>query len=73
MNLKRDWARNVRKGPKVELDIDGTVFKGHAKQIADAKQLERVKTLLAKKYWAAWLGSWFGMEPEGAFTVTIDG
>jgi deazaflavin-dependent oxidoreductase (nitroreductase family) len=73
LNLKRDWARNVMKNGKVELDIAGEVFKGHAKQIADAKQLERVKALLAKKYWAAWVGSWFGMGPEGAFAVAIDG
>jgi len=30
-------------------------------------------TLLSQKYWAAWLGSWFGMGPEGAFAVTIEG
>jgi hypothetical protein len=71
LKLKRDWPRNVMKNGKVELDIGGEVFKGHAKQITDVKQLERVKTLLAKKYWAAWVGSWFGIGPEGAFVMTI--
>ncbi len=68
--MNRDWVRNVVKNGKVELDIGGEVFKGHAKQI-DAKRLEPVKALLAQKYWAAWIGSWLGLGPEGAFAVTI--
>ena len=72
LKMKRDWPRNVMKNGEVELDIAGEVLKGRAKQIVDAKRLGHVKTLLAKKYWAAWLGSWFGMGPEGAFAVTID-
>jgi deazaflavin-dependent oxidoreductase (nitroreductase family) len=73
LKLKRDWVRNVKRNSVVELDIGGEVFKGHAKQITDAKKLEHVKTLLTRKYWAAWLGSWFGLGPEGAFVVTIEG
>ena len=73
LKMKRDWPRNVMKNGEVELDIAGEVFKGRAKLIDDAKRLEHVKTLLAKKYWAAWLGSWFGMGPEGAFVVTVEG
>ena len=72
LRLRRDWPRNLMKNGRVELDIGGEIFKGRAKQIVDAKRLGHVKALLSKKYWAAWLGSWFGMEPEGAFTVTID-
>lgn len=71
LKMKRDWPRNVMNNGKVELDIGGQVFKGHAKQIANAKQLEHVKSLLAKKYWVAWLGSWFGAGPEGAFAVAF--
>jgi deazaflavin-dependent oxidoreductase (nitroreductase family) len=73
LKMKRDWPRNVMKNGKIELDIAGEVFKGHAKRIADAKRLEHVKRLLAKKYCVAWLGSWVGMGPEGAFAVAIDG
>jgi deazaflavin-dependent oxidoreductase (nitroreductase family) len=72
LKMKRDWPRNVMKNGEVELDIGSQVFKGHAKQIANAKRLEHVKMLLAKKYWAAWLGSWFGMGAEGAFGVTLE-
>ena len=72
LKIRRDWPRNLMKDGTVELDIAGEIFKGHAKVIADAKRLERVKTRLAKKYWAAWVGSWFGLGPEGAFAVTIE-
>ncbi len=71
LRLKRDWPRNVMKNGSVELDIGGKVFKGHAKRIVEAKRLAHVKALLNQKHWAAWLGSWVGMEPEGAFVVTI--
>jgi len=70
--MKRDWVRNVMKNGTVELDI-GAVFKGHAKQMIHTEQLERVRRLLTQKYWAAWVGSWFGLGPEGAFAVTIEG
>ena len=60
------------KNGKVELDIGGEVFKRHAKKV-DAKHVEHVKALLSQKYWAAWLGSWFGLGPEGAFVVTMEG
>jgi deazaflavin-dependent oxidoreductase (nitroreductase family) len=73
LKMKRDWPRNILKNGRVELNVADEVFKGRAQQISDAKRLAHVKTLLAKKYWAAWLGSWFGMGPEGAFAVTIDG
>jgi deazaflavin-dependent oxidoreductase (nitroreductase family) len=71
INLQRDWPRNIMKNGHVELDIGGSVFKGRAKQIREAKRMAQVKALLGQKYWAAWLGSWFGMGPDGAFAVTI--
>jgi len=71
-NMKRDWVRNVMKNGKVELNVADEVLKGHGKKV-DAKRLEHVKALLSQKYWAAWLGSWFGLGPEGAFVVTIEG
>lgn len=73
LKMKRHWPRNVMKNGHVELDIGGEVLRGRAKQVVDAKRLEHVKALLSQKYWGAWLGSWFGMAPEGAFAVTIDG
>ncbi|HVO22106.1 MAG TPA: nitroreductase/quinone reductase family protein [Candidatus Margulisiibacteriota bacterium] len=72
LRLRRDWPRNLKKNGRADLQIAGKLFKGHAKQILDTKRLEHVKALLSEKYWAAWLGSWFGMGPEGAFAVTVD-
>ncbi len=72
MSLRRDWPRNIMKNGSAELRIDGTVLKGHARQIVDFKRMELVKKLLRQKYWAAWLGSWFGLGPDGAFAVTIE-
>jgi deazaflavin-dependent oxidoreductase (nitroreductase family) len=71
MKMRRDWPRNIVNNGSVEVKIDGRVFKGHAKQIRDSKRLEHVQKLLREKYWAAWLGSWFGLAPEGAFAVAV--
>ncbi len=71
LRLRRDWVRNVMKNGRVELDIAGQRLKGHATRIVDPDRIARVNALLRKKYWAAWLGSWFGLGPEGAFVVTI--
>jgi deazaflavin-dependent oxidoreductase (nitroreductase family) len=71
MNMRRDWPRNMMKNGAVDLKIDGSVFRGHARQIRDSKRLGHVNKLLREKYWAAWLGSWVGLGPAGAFTVTI--
>ena len=72
LRLQRDWPRNIMKNGHVELDIGGTTFKGRAKPVAGAKRLEHVNALLRQKYWAAWLGSWIGKGPEGAFVVTVE-
>jgi len=71
MRLGRDWPRNLIKNGYAELAVGGASFTGHAKQIKDAKRLARVNQLLCQKYWAAWLGSWLGFGPEGAFMVSI--
>ena len=72
MKLRRDWPRNLIKNGHVELGIGGKEFTGHAKPVVGAKRLAQVNALLQRKYWAAWLGSWVGMGPEGAFAVTIE-
>jgi deazaflavin-dependent oxidoreductase (nitroreductase family) len=71
MNMQRDWPRNVKKNGYVELAVGGHTFRGTAKQITDAKRMNYVKKLLRTKYWAAWIGSWLGLGPDGAFEVTI--
>lgn len=73
MSMRRDWPRNLIKNGHAELKIDGSVFKGRANEVRDAKRREHVKQLLRAKYWAAWLGSWLGFGPDGAFAVTVEG
>jgi len=72
LKLQRDWPRNLMKNGHAELDIGGKVFQGRATQIVDATRLRQVNALLRQKYRAAWLGSWFGMGPDGAFTVAVE-
>ncbi len=72
LKMGRDWPRNLLKNGSVELQIGGRRLQGQARRITDPKRFEHVKRLLAQKYWAAWLGSWFGVGPEGAFAVTIE-
>jgi deazaflavin-dependent oxidoreductase (nitroreductase family) len=70
MNMKRDWPRNVRKNPAVELDIGGTKLKGTS-ELVRGRKMDEVRNLLCHKYWAAWIGSWIGLGPEGAFAVRL--
>ena len=73
MKMNRDWTRNIVKNGHVELTIDGTTFTGRGTRITAPDRLARVDELLQQKYWAAWLGSWFGFAPEGAFAVALEG
>jgi hypothetical protein len=69
LNAKRDWVRNLEKTPEVVLDVDGVRVRGRASTIADVGVDAHVRDLLARKYWMAWLGSWFGKGPERTFRV----
>jgi general stress protein 26 len=69
LNAKRDWVRNLEKTPEVVLDLDGVRVRGRASTIADPGADAHVRDLLARKYWMAWLGSWFGQGPERTFRV----
>jgi len=69
LNAKRDWVRNAQKNPDVELELPGLRLRGRLSTITDANEDARVHRLRAGKYWAAWIGSWFGMGPERTFRV----
>jgi len=72
LKLKRDWPRNVKHNPSVKLEIGDLRLTGRAHRLTSAAQLERVAGMMRQKYWAAWIGSWFGLRPEGAFRVEIE-
>ena len=61
--------RNAAKTPDVTLDVDGVRVRGQAKTITDPALEAHVRALLARKYWAAWIGSWFGLAPARTFRV----
>ena len=69
LNARRDWVRNLAKNPNVELEVDGINIRGRMHEITDGAIDAHVRTLLAAKYWAAWIGSFFGMGPEKTFRM----
>jgi hypothetical protein len=69
LNARRDWVLNLQKTPDVTLDFDGVRVRGRATAIADPAADAHVRELLARKYWMAWIGSWFGKGPERTFRV----
>jgi len=69
LNAKRDWVRNLRKTPDVTLEVTGLRLHGRASIVTDPTLEDQIRGLLARKYWAAWIGSWFGMGPDATFRV----
>jgi F420H(2)-dependent quinone reductase len=69
LSTTRDWVRNVVKDPDVTLTVDGLRIRGRAARITDPKQDAHVRELLARKYWMAWIGSWFGKGPAATFRI----
>src|SRR2546426_4636801 len=69
LNAKRDWVRNLRKTPDVALEVDDLRLRGQASVVAEPALEGRIRELLARKYWMAWIGSWFGKGPDATFRV----
>jgi hypothetical protein len=69
LNDERNWVRNARRDPEVELDIAGTRLRGRFSDIADPAQHARVRAALARKYWPARIASWFGIGQRHTFRV----
>ena len=69
LNAKRDWVKNLARTPEVELDLGAVRLRGRARIVTDPTADAHVRALLARKYWMAWIGSWFGQGPEQTFRV----
>ena len=70
LNARRDWVRNAQKNPGVELDIGGLRVRGRLTTAGDAAGVAPdVGEMFVRKYWLAWIGSWFGMRPDRLFRV----
>ena len=50
-SITRQWVRNVRKTPRVELAIGEERFHGRARFLTQAPERERVQAMVARKYW----------------------
>jgi len=69
LNADRDWVRNAARTPEVELDLDALRLRGRVSTVTDPGLEAHVRDLLARKYWMAWIGSWFGRGPARTFRV----
>jgi deazaflavin-dependent oxidoreductase (nitroreductase family) len=73
LRMGRDWPKNVLADSAVTIEIDDLRLRAEARQITDHAAQADVARRLAGKYWAAWIGSWFGLAPEGAFELRVSG
>jgi len=73
LRMGRDWPRNVAVNPGVSLQIGDLQLAGEARLVTDEAERANIESQLASKYWAAWIGSWLGLKPQGVFEVRIRG
>lgn len=70
LNTKRNWVRNALATPEVEIEIADLRLRGRFAVVTDRTDAKRIKAMFVQKYWAAWLGSWFGVGPDGVYAIT---
>ncbi|HSD09579.1 MAG TPA: pyridoxamine 5'-phosphate oxidase family protein [Candidatus Binatia bacterium] len=73
LKMRRDWPKNVAANPDVLLEIADLRLNGRAEQVREQSERTRIESLMAAKYWAAWIGSWLGFKPQGVFEVRVNG
>lgn len=73
LRMGRDWPKNVAANPAIEIEIGDLRLAGAARLVTDAEHRKVIAARLAGKYWAAWIGAWFGLQPEGVFEVRPSG
>jgi deazaflavin-dependent oxidoreductase (nitroreductase family) len=73
LRMGRDWPKNVAANPDVRLEVGDLRLEGEALRVTDEAQRANIESRLASKYWAAWIGSWLGLKPQGVFEVRIRG
>ncbi len=69
LNARRDWVRNLTKTPEVDLEVGDLRLRGRGRVVADPAAEAHIRNLLARKYWMAWIGSWFGQGPDRTFRI----
>jgi deazaflavin-dependent oxidoreductase (nitroreductase family) len=73
LKMGRDWPKNVLANPDVVLEIGDLRLSGRAEQVSEGSERARIDSLIAAKYWVAWIGSWLGLKPQGVFEVRVSG
>ena len=73
LRMGRDWPKNVATNPGVLIQIGDLRLEGDASLVTDEARRADIEARLASKYWGAWIGSWFGMKPQGVFEVRLSG
>jgi len=69
LSANRDWVKNVTKNPEADFEIGDLRVRGRVHTIDAAAQPPHVTAAFFRKYWIAWIGSWFGFGPERHFRV----
>jgi hypothetical protein len=69
LDVTRDWVRNARAKGQVTIDFGTLAVTGTFADVTDPEVDARVHEELKRKYWIAWLGSWFRQGPERTFRV----
>ncbi len=69
LDERRDWVRNARRNPEVELEVGGARLAGRLRDVTDPTEHGRLRRAMAAKYWAAWIASWVGIGQRFTFRV----
>ncbi|MFM8409549.1 MAG: nitroreductase family deazaflavin-dependent oxidoreductase [Alphaproteobacteria bacterium] len=67
---ERNWVRNARANPDVEVEVGGRRLKGRFADARDAALVERARTGLARKYLSARVAGWFGVRQKHIFRIS---
>lgn len=66
---ERNWVRNARHAGDVELEFAAGRLRGRFQDVADPERHARIRGLIARKYWPAWIASWLGLGQRFTFRV----
>ena len=70
LDPRRNWVRNGLAVPAVEIEIGALRFAAQFAVVTDPAEIARATVLFVGKYWAAWVGSWFGLGPKGVYCIS---
>ncbi|MBU6280835.1 nitroreductase family deazaflavin-dependent oxidoreductase [bacterium] len=69
LDERRNWVRNARANPDVEVEVGGIRLRGRFEDVADAGLADRARTALSAKYLTARIAGWFGVRQKHLFAI----